>query len=77
MFPKTKHEEKFPNVMKDRNRFLDEQAAIQQDHKIALGAFYFKRIVLDEGHELFTYKMAKRRTSVIDSLMCIKAKTRW
>eukprot|EP00466_Bigelowiella_natans_P008254 jgi/Bigna1/140410/aug1.56_g15118 len=66
-----------------REAALDNKAAIylrKGDFAVkapVLGAFMYERLVVDEGHELFSAKQASASTSIVDNLMCVRSRFRW
>mmetsp|Transcript_8739 Transcript_8739/g.21534 ORF Transcript_8739/g.21534 Transcript_8739/m.21534 type:complete len:761 (-) Transcript_8739:614-2896(-) len=62
-------------TLETHNLTYDHHARVQQNTIIE--AFFFKRVVLDEGHELFTKSIMSQKISVMTVIMCIKSQTRW
>jgi len=42
-----------------------------------IGAFFFERVIVDEGHGLFSGKQADMKVSIIDNLSYIQCSYRW
>jgi len=63
------------DTMEHRNGVYDYLARLQQ-HPV-IEAFFWKRIILDEGHEIFAKAIMNQKTPVMDVMMAIKSETRW